>query len=208
MVFKESGISSQNKSKKILALTLVDLTTKYKRCKLLVKRQVITINQLNKTIEQLKITNVNDLANHLEEQRHHQTVALKLNTMIKSNRIAAKANIDALNENHAAQVDALKHKCKRCTESKLNMLSQGCGYLCKNHVGTPTHIPSDTSSPESLNDVESSGYDRTTINLLLCIRDSPKIISKNLDLADTILNDARSGEGLPQLSSIWSSYEY
>ena len=125
---------------------------------------------------------MNDLANHLEEQRHHQTVALKLNTMIKSNRIAAKANIDALNDNHAAQVDALKHKCKRYTESKLNMLSQGHGYLCNNHVGTPTHIPSDTSLPESLNDVESSGYDRTTINLLLCIRDTPKIISKNWTL--------------------------
>jgi hypothetical protein len=56
---------------------------------------------------------------------------------------------------------------------------EGRGHLCKNHFGTPTHIPSDTSSPESLKDVESSDYDRTTINLLLRIRDSPKIIPKH-----------------------------
>ena len=93
----------------------MDLAAKYKRCKLLFARHVVTINQLNKTIEQLKITNVNELANRLEEQHHHQTVALKLNAMIESNHTAAKANINALNDKHAAKVDALNHDWKHCT---------------------------------------------------------------------------------------------
>jgi hypothetical protein len=101
----------------------MNLATKYKRYKLLFAGQVVTINQLNQMIEQLKITNMNDLANRPEEQRHHQIVALKLDATIESTHIAAKANIDAVNDKYAAQIDALNHDWKHYTESKLKMIA-------------------------------------------------------------------------------------
>ena len=212
--------SSSSESLIFIVHSIMDIRKKYKRCNAL----VINLTNINTTLNE---TNQKDLASLIDEHRadiedklaEEQNLRVDVEEKIETIRKEHNVQIDE----HAAQIDAQKRKCKRYMLSKLNMISvhykrkldemteklinmlikfneiekdfnnkiQGRGHLCKNYVGAPTHIPSDTSSPESLNDVELSDYDRTTINLLLRIRGSPTTLPKNLDLADTILNEAK-----------------
>lgn len=86
------------------------------QCKLLVGRKDVTIEQLN-------VTNENGLANQVEERRRHQAVERELSATIELNHVSAKANINALNNQHRAQLVALNHERKRFTESKLKMIT-------------------------------------------------------------------------------------
>ncbi len=63
--------------------------------------------------------------------------------------------------------------------------------LCKNHVDSPTHITSDTSSADSDFDQVSSDNAWATINFLLHIRRNQKSSTTNSGLADEVLKTTK-----------------